>query len=160
MRLFNLCAVLVVSFSPIVIVAETCDHEAKSFRCVKYDRNYDGDTVTFDIPNVHPLFGHNISVRLVGIDTAEIKTKDSCEKKVARTTKNLVESLLKQAKRIDLENVERDKYFRILADVKVDGRSVSEILIKNGLAVPYDGGTRKKVNWCAVASSKEPNSSN
>lgn len=151
MRLFLLGAFLLLSGSPSVWAVDSCDHDAKSFRCVKYDRNYDGDTVTFDIPNVHPLFGKNISVRLVGIDTAEIRTKDSCEKRVARTTKNLVESLLKQAKRIDLDNVERDKYFRILADVKVDGKSISQILIKNGLAVSYDGGTKQKVNWCAVA---------
>jgi hypothetical protein len=27
-------------------------------------RNYDADTITFDIPNVHPLIGDKISVRV------------------------------------------------------------------------------------------------
>lgn len=134
----------------------SCEHSESSFRCVEFERNYDGDTVTFNIPNVHPLFGKDISVRLLGIDTAEIKGKNDCEKTAARTTQRLVESLLKNAKQIDLENVQRDKYFRILADVKVDGKSVSQLLIKNGLAVAYDGGTKKKINWCAVAETRLP----
>ena len=44
--------------------------------------------------------------------------------------RNLVENILKNAKRIDLTNVEKDKYFRILADVNVDGRDLKEILLK------------------------------
>ncbi len=142
---------LAVSVVPIWVFGLDCDHDAKTFRCVKYTKNYDGDTVTVDIPGVPPLFGKNISVRIKGIDTAEIKTKDKCEKSAARTTQKLVENLLSHAKRIDLEQVERDKYFRILADVRVDERSIAETLIKNKLAVAYDGGTKTKVNWCAVA---------
>ena len=51
---------------------------------------------------------------------------------------------------------EKDKYFRILADVKVDGRDLKEILLKNDLAYEYDGGTKKQKNWCnrGIASKK------
>ena len=38
-----------------------------------YVRNYDGDTITFNLPNLHPIIGKNIRVRLNGIDTPEIK---------------------------------------------------------------------------------------
>ena len=43
-----------------------------------YVRNYDGDTVTFNLPNLHPIIGENISIRVNSIDTPEINGK--CEK--------------------------------------------------------------------------------
>ena len=129
------------------IVTE-CTHTDKIFRCVKFQKNYDGDTLTVDIPGVHPLLGRNISVRVAGLDTPEVKTKDVCEKGAGRAAKNLVASLVKPAKNIELHNAERDKYFRILADVIVDGKSLKDILLKNQLAYVYDGGTKSKVDWC------------
>ncbi|MFN3454702.1 MAG: thermonuclease family protein [Pseudobdellovibrio sp.] len=126
----------------------TCEHDEKTFRCVKFIKNYDGDTLTFDIPNTHPLLGKKISIRVAHLDTPEIKGKLPCEKNAARIAQNLIENLLKNAKTINLENVQRDKYFRILADVVVDGRSVKEVLMKNNLAYGYEGGTKQKVDWC------------
>ena len=32
-----------------------CDHTDTRFNCVKYVSNYDGDTITIDIPNIHPF---------------------------------------------------------------------------------------------------------
>ena len=128
--------------------SDPCTHDSNNLRCVKYIRNYDADTITFKIPEVHPLLGEKIGVRVRGIDAAEIKGNGNCEKQAARIAKNLIESLLKQAKKIDLENVDRDKYFRILADVKIDGKNLKDILIKNNLAYAYDGGTKSKINWC------------
>ncbi|MBX3040762.1 MAG: thermonuclease family protein [Bdellovibrionaceae bacterium] len=125
-----------------------CEHGKTAFRCVKYVRNYDADTITFDIPNVHPLIGDKISVRVRHVDTPEVKGKGPCEKETARMAKNLVENLLKRAKRIDLEDVGKDKYFRILADVRIDGNLLSEYLLKNKLALSYEGETKKKINWC------------
>lgn len=66
-------------------------HTHAQFSCVKYLKNYDGDTTTFEIPNVHPLIGQNISVRVRGIDTPEIRTKDKCEKDKGRIAKNLAQ---------------------------------------------------------------------
>ena len=43
-----------------------------------YLRNYDGDTITFNLPSLHPIIGEKISIRVNGIDTPEIKGK--CEK--------------------------------------------------------------------------------
>jgi endonuclease YncB( thermonuclease family) len=128
--------------------SEACDHTSTQFSCVKYLKNYDGDTITFKIPNVHPLIGEDISVRVKGIDTPEIKTKDTCEKEKGRIAKNLSENLMKNAKRIDLKNVERDKYFRILADIEYDGKDLKTILLKNNVAYEYGGGTKLKINWC------------
>ena|SRR3989338_7095038 len=125
-----------------------CQHDAKTFRCVKVLKNYDGDTITVDIPGVHPLVGENISVRVIGIDTPEMKGKGSCEKEAAQVAKELVGSMLKSAKRVDLINVQRDKYFRILATVEADGRSIADALIKQKLAYAYDGGKKLQPNWC------------
>jgi endonuclease YncB( thermonuclease family) len=145
----NLIITILISLSPVLVQAMgTCDHDATTLRCVKFIKNYDGDTITFDIPNVHALLGKKISVRVAHLDTPEIKGKLPCEKESARTAQRLIENLLKNAKRIDLENIERDKYFRILADVMVDGKSIKDLLMKNKLAYSYEGGAKEKVNWC------------
>jgi endonuclease YncB( thermonuclease family) len=130
----------------------SCVHDRTAFRCVKYVKNYDADTVTFDIPNVHPLLGDHISIRVNGVDAPEIKSHDECEKHAARIARNLVENLLKRAQRIDLLNIGRDKYFRVLADIIIDGRDLKEVLFKNGLVYEYHGGTKQKMNWCKAAS--------
>ncbi len=128
-------------------VRESCTHTNNIFRCVKYLKNYDGDTITFYIKDIHPLLGQNIPVRVRGVDTAELSANTSCEIKKARAAKTFVFSVLSKARRIDLENVKRGKYFRILADVKVDGVSLSNMLLSRRLAVSY-GGKKKKANWC------------
>ncbi|PIP89027.1 MAG: nuclease [Bdellovibrionales bacterium CG12_big_fil_rev_8_21_14_0_65_38_15] len=146
MKTFILCLLSLCSFA--LMATESCMHDKDTFRCVKYVRNYDADTITFNVPGVHPLIGEKINVRVSGVDTPEVKTKVACEKQKARDAKRLVENLLKHAKRIDLTGVSRDKYFRINADVVIDGKSLSSYLLKNGLAYSYDGGTKKKVDWC------------
>jgi len=127
---------------------KSCEHDENNLRCVKYVRNYDADTVTFNIPKVHPLLGKKVNIRVSGVDTPEIRTKNKCEKEKARNAKKLVANLFKHAKRIDLENIKRGKYFRIVADVIIDGKSLTYYLIKNGLAYSYDGGKKKNMDWC------------
>lgn len=120
---------------------------AANFQSVTYHRCYDGDTCTFTIPSVHPLFGDKINVRLAGIDTAEIRGKCDQEKALARKARDIVRQILNQATRIDLVDASRGKYFRIVAIVVADGQDVSRVLITRGLAIPYDGG-RKTQRWC------------
>ena len=52
-----------------------CVHTETTLKCVRYVRNYDGDTITFDIDGLHSIVGKNISVRVLGIDTPEIRGK-------------------------------------------------------------------------------------
>ena len=59
---------------PNSITNASCAHDEKNFRCVKYVKNYDADTVTFDVPNVHPLLGKKINIRVDGVDTPELRT--------------------------------------------------------------------------------------
>ena len=112
-----------------------------------YVRNYDGDTITFNLPSLHPIIGDKISIRVNGIDTPEIRGKCQQEKYSAEQARELVTDILKDAESIELKNIERGKYFRIVADVFVDGESLADELIEAGMAVPYDGGTKTQ-NWC------------
>ena len=113
-----------------------------------YVRNYDGDTITFNLLNLHPIIGNKIAIRVNGVDTPEIRGKCDKEKYDAEQAKGMVEDFLKDAERIDLKNMERGKYFRIAADVIVDGESLGNILVESGMAIRYDGG-RKVKGWCS-----------
>lgn len=145
--------ILILSIPLVSLAKSDCQHDEKTFRCIKVLKNYDGDTLTVNIPDVPPLLGKNISVRVFGIDTPEVRTKNQCEKEAGRIARNLVSSTLKNAKKVELHNVQRDKYFRILADVMVDGKSLKDILLKNNLAYAYDGGTKKHPDWCKIVRS-------
>lgn len=109
--------------------------------------NYDGDTMRFTLPGIHPLIGENIPVRLRGVDTPEIRAKCPAEKQRAVEARERVQRILLAAQRITLKEMGRDKYFRIVASVVADGVDVGEVLIRTGLAVPYEGG-RKESGWC------------
>ena len=112
-----------------------------------YVRNYDGDTITFNLPNLHPIIGKKIRVRLNGIDTPEIKGKCDKEKYDAEQAREMVGDILKDAEKITLKNMQRGNYFRIASDVIADGESLADILIEAGMAVRYDGG-KKTHKWC------------
>ena len=59
----------------------------------------------------------------------------------------MVTDILKDADQIVLRNMERGKYFRIAADVIVDGESLGDMLIEAEMAIRYDGG-KKTHKWC------------
>ena len=100
---------------------------------------YDGDTFKIDLPSQHPLFGDDISVRVLGIDTPELRGTSDEVKALAYKAKNRTQELLSDAKTIELKNPQRDKYFRVLAEVWIDGESLGEKLKSDGLAKDYDG---------------------
>ena len=112
-----------------------------------YVRNYDGDTITFNLPKLHPIIGKKIAVRVNEIDTPEIRGKCDKEKYDAKQAQGMVEEFLKDAERIDLKNMGRGKYFRIVADVYADGENLAEALVDSGMAVRYNGG-KKNARWC------------
>ena len=90
----------------------------------------DGDTITFNLPGLHPIIDEKISIRVNGIDTPEIKGKCEKEKYDAKQAKVMVADILKDAELIVLKNMERGKYFRIAADVFVDGENLADMLIE------------------------------
>ena len=104
---------------------------------------YDGDTFKVDLRGVHPLFGDDVSVRVNGIDTPEITGESDEVEALAREARDFVKATLAGASRIELRNLQRGKYFRILADVYVDGQLLGDALKKKGLAKDYDGNGPK-----------------
>jgi endonuclease YncB( thermonuclease family) len=84
---------------------------ATDFPNVTYHRCYDGDTCTFTLPGIHPLFGEKISVRIAGIDTPEIRGKCDQEKTLVKEARDVVRGILQKAHRINLLEAERGKYF-------------------------------------------------
>lgn len=107
---------------------------------------YDADTITIasKLPyDASPMY--RLSVRLNGIDTPEIKGKGVSdeEKESAKAARDFVSNLVFN-KFVRLENIQSEKYGRILADVFVGDIHLNELLIKERYAVKYDGGTKKK----------------
>jgi len=103
---------------------------------------YDGDTFTVVSRVVGDPTLYKFSVRIAGIDCPELRSKIPSEKEAAALAKDRVENLI-YARHVKLENVRTEKYGRILADVYVDydggGVSVGNFLIREKLAVKYDG---------------------
>ena len=111
---------------------------------------YDADTITIasKLPyDESPLY--RLSVRLNGIDTPEMKGKEVSneEKEAAKAAREFVYNLVFN-KFVRLENVESEKYGRILADVYIGDIHLNDLLLKERYAVKYDGGTKRKpVSW-------------
>jgi len=107
---------------------------------------YDGDTFRVDINSLPPIVGKNIPIRVNGVDTPEIRGKCQYEKNLALEARDFVRDKLSNAKEIKLTNLQRGKYFRVVANVLVDGVSLEQELLDNKLAYRYDGG--RKLSWC------------
>ena len=107
---------------------------------------YDGDTFRVDIDSLPPIVGKNIPIRLNGVDTPEIRGKCQYEKDLAIKARDFVRNKLTNAKEIRLTKLQRGKYFRVVADVMIDGVSLEQELLDNALAYKYTGG--KKSSWC------------
>jgi len=107
---------------------------------------YDGDTFRVNINSLPPIVGKNIPIRVNGVDTPEIRGKCEYEKNLALKARDFVRVKLANAKEIKLTNLQRGKYFRVVANVVVDGVSLERELLDNELAYEYSGG--KKLSWC------------
>ena len=104
---------------------------------------YDGDTFRARIDSFPAILGDSIGIRVAGIDTPEIRGKSKKEKRLAKKAKQVALEILTNAEVIVLKNIKRGKYFRIVADVFVDGKSLADSLINKKLAYAYNGGTKK-----------------
>lgn len=88
---------------------------------------------------------YRFSVRIHGIDCPEIRTTSKSEKQCAEIAKDFLLKTIMN-KYVSLENVDLDKYGRILADVFIDGENISDMLLKERLAVRYDGGKKTVID--------------
>jgi len=104
---------------------------------------YDGDTVTALID-----LGFSIHIkkriRLNGIDTPEIRTRNLKEKEHGFKARDYLRKLILD-KKVTLDTYKPDKYGRCLADIYLGKVNINNLLVKEKYAVPYHGG--KKYVW-------------
>ena len=103
-------------------------------------RVIDGDTFACDIDEHSAIAGKNISIRLRGINTPELRSRNPEESKSANLEKQRLSDLLNNARIIELRNIYRDKYFRIDADVYIDGIDILPKLNPDFLTPKAKGG--------------------
>lgn len=106
---------------------------------------YDGDTFRCNIKGYPAIIGEHIGIRVYGVDCPEMRDNREKIKALARQAKQYTVKRLREGKVIKLVNMQRGKYFRIVAEVYIDGSNLGNELIKKGLAKPYFGG--KKTKW-------------
>jgi len=136
----------------ILLIFILCACKAKEpndvFSGVEFVSNYDGDTITVNLKGLPEVFGKKIKVRLKGIDTPEINGKCETEKIMALEARDVVRRILSRARTINLKQVSRGKYFRLVAIVEADGLNLNDFLLQIGLAKPFSRH-HKKTKWCA-----------
>jgi len=107
---------------------------------------YDADTIT--IANHLTIGGtqsteiYRFQVRLNGIDSPEIKSKNATTKELAKKARDALSNMIFW-KIVELKNVKLEKYGRLLADVYLGDIHLNQWLIDNNYAVRYDGGTKQ-----------------
>ena len=108
------------------------------------ERIVDGDTFDCCLDLGFDVKLHKQRVRLSGIDTPESRTRDLAEKKLGLAAKERLKELC--AGKLKVKSLGKGKYGRILGiPYTEDGKDICTILIKEGHAVEYHGGTKVKV---------------
>ena len=104
----------------------------------------DGDTIVADIDVGFGFKTSKTKIRLDGIDTAEIKSKDPLLKERAEAAKSWLKNEI-EGKEIYVKSTGLDKYGRSLAKVYTMGGSCcNDELVKMGLAIRYGGGMKQQ----------------
>lgn len=123
-----------------------------SYNVQAYDykilRVTDGDTIVIEAPYLPKPLKPEIPLRINGLDTPEKNFLAHCEleKKKGELATNFTKNLIDSANAKNIIIEDKDKYFRLLGDVILDGKSLREQLLFSGYARPYKGD--KKSNWC------------
>ena len=123
-----------------------------NFRVVEINRVLDGDTIDVTIDLGFDLFKKE-RVRVAGVDTPEKRTRDLEEKALGIDATNWLKEKLEGALAGDDDLVIRTelvggvgKYGRLLGWLYLGDAAVSlnEVMIDEGYAWAYDGGTKQK----------------
>lgn len=115
---------------------------------------YDGDTFRADIAGWPPIIGLDIPIRVAGIDTPELRSRCDTEEQrereraMGRAARAMAERLLTQGGMVTLHNVQRGSFFRLVAEVRIDGESLGETLAAAGMAAPFEPSSTP---WCLPA---------
>ena len=128
------------------------EYKAKVLRVV------DGDTVDVDIDLGFGIWMHKERVRMMGIDTPESRTRDKVEKTFGLASKNRLKELLPVGSitvlKTEIDRSGEDKkgkFGRILGDFLIDDKRATDILIEEGHAVAYFGGSKEEIEMKHMA---------
>ena len=110
---------------------------------------YDGDTITIKCLSDFRCKNNTLKVRVMGVDTPEIKGKCRNEILLARKAKQFTVAFVRTPGEIKLsydDYKKYDRYGRLLAYISVDGIDLSKSLIENNLGRKNHGEKRR--SWC------------
>ena len=127
------------------------------YKC-KILRVVDGDTVDVDIDLGFGVWMHKERVRMMGIDTPESRTRDLVEKAFGLASKDRLKELLPVGS-MSILKTENDKsgedkkgkFGRILGDFFIEDKRATDILIEEGHAVAYFGGSKDEIQMKHMA---------
>ncbi len=110
---------------------------------------YDADTISilYNVKDIIPTMDNyylKTNIRLLGIDSPEMKSKVKNEKSLAEKAKYYLASQVLD-KMITIKTYKSDKYGRLLSEVYFNDINMNESLIKGGYVRTYDG--KKKNTW-------------
>ena len=127
------------------------------YKC-KILRIVDGDTVDIDIDLGFGMWMHKERVRMMGIDTPESRTRDKVEKLFGLASKARLKELLPigsiQILKTEIDKSGEDKkgkFGRILGDFILEDKRATDILIEEGYAVAYFGGSKDEIEMKHLA---------
>ena len=137
------------------------------YRC-KVLRVVDGDTVDVDIDLGFGIILKDERVRVMGIDTPESRTRDKVEKQFGLAAKKRLKEMLDNKSGPILKTqINRDgedmrgKFGRVLGDFTVyhaptdSWRMVTDIMVEEGHAVAYFGGSKEEIQDKHMANRKK-----
>ena len=110
----------------------------------------DGDTCDVDINLGFGITLTNERVRIMGIDTPESRTSNKVEKVFGLAAKNRLKEILEgECILITHEDKKgedmKGKFGRVLGDFQVGDKTVTQIMIEEGHAVGYWGGSKEEL---------------
>jgi micrococcal nuclease len=127
------------------------------YKC-KILRVVDGDTVDVDIDLGFGVWMHKERVRMMGIDTPESRTRDLIEKAFGLASKDRLKELLPVGSMSILKTEidksgedKKGKFGRILGDFFIEDKRATDILIEEGHAVAYFGGSKDEIQMKHMA---------
>lgn len=116
-------------------------------RYVTVSEVLDGDTVKGDLDLGDGVFRHAVGVRMLGVDTPELHSKNPIEAQAAAVVRNFVASRLIVGQEYRFVSLEKaDKYGRALGRID-DGENndMATVLLTLGYAREYSG--ERKLPW-------------
>lgn len=103
----------------------------------------DGDTIDVLIDLGFDLTKKE-RIRLAGIDTPESRTRNLEEKKMGLEAKEYLQNKLDNCNDLRVKTEKDGKYGRMLGWIHGNDENINNIMVTEGYAWEYDGGTKEK----------------